>query len=547
MTGSNSTTLSRISESQGPTEYFCSRKQGDTWILTDTTTFTASIVTSAVACPLTVLLNILVIFAVKTRKELQKNSNILLVSLAVSDLLVGAISMPLSITRDAFLLKRKFGVTGVSICRIALANDLVLCTSACCSLYHMTGIAWERQRAVRKWWNYKLIVTKKRVVCCVVISWLLSFLKTVLARGLIRAGVNYRYVKIVQFIVSLNVPFGLALIGYFYLMANIAVRRRKLNNMRGIAAQARQRMERNIAKTTAILTFALLISYLPSVVVVFASTKMPILREISVFRWTELLTQLNSLANPLLYCLILNRHFKIEVVKTLKGEYEDLRQFQLSFRRSSRSRRPEVLHDFQDFKGEKIQGDHPEKFESCDAFLANYARCQEPRIIMKEVYANSSDSTSSDAIKLVICVDIHQPKPIRWKLPKEAAAKYDQSQCSLKDTCSVPCDGKNIRLMSKKRNQEDVQVPEQEYRTKRSNESEDTNDFKELSEGTEDYRGKTSASGVFMIHDDDSPHEPIFCPLFSTTEAYQGWENHIKARDGIILTFQKLKCDTCQI
>lgn len=184
MTGSNSTTLSRISESQGPTEYFCSRKQGDTWILTDTTTFTASIVTSAVACPLTVLLNILVIFAVKTRKELQKNSNILLVSLAVSDLLVGAISMPLSITRDAFLLKRKFGVTGVSICRIALANDLVLCTSACCSLYHDWNCLGEAKGGEKV---VELQTDCHQKTCCLLRGYLVA---AVLSENCSRAWIN---------------------------------------------------------------------------------------------------------------------------------------------------------------------------------------------------------------------------------------------------------------------------------------------------------------------------------------------------------------------
>ena len=50
----------------------------------------------------TILLNAFIILAIKLRKELQKASNILLSSLAVTDLLVGAIVMPTSAIIDFF-------------------------------------------------------------------------------------------------------------------------------------------------------------------------------------------------------------------------------------------------------------------------------------------------------------------------------------------------------------------------------------------------------------------------------------------------------------
>ena len=97
-------------------------------------------------------------------------------------------------------------------------------------------------------------------------------------RGLVRAGVNHKFIEIVDSIVSLPVLFSLVLIGYFYCMVYISVHRQKLNDIRGIRTQARQTMERSIADTTAIIvTFALRISYLPSLVVILAGTKMPFL------------------------------------------------------------------------------------------------------------------------------------------------------------------------------------------------------------------------------------------------------------------------------
>lgn len=67
--------------------------------------------------------------------------------MAVADMLVGAASMPLSISLDVLLLRKDLSHT---ICEIAFANQLVLYASACTSLYHLTVIAWERYVAVTK-------------------------------------------------------------------------------------------------------------------------------------------------------------------------------------------------------------------------------------------------------------------------------------------------------------------------------------------------------------------------------------------------------------
>ena len=108
-----------IDPSESPSVYFCPTKPIYTWILTETAAFYVSITTKSIASPLTVLLNVLIIVAVKKRRALQKNSSILLASMAVSDLLVGAVSMPLTTALDILLLHKKLSLT---ICKIAGAN-----------------------------------------------------------------------------------------------------------------------------------------------------------------------------------------------------------------------------------------------------------------------------------------------------------------------------------------------------------------------------------------------------------------------------------------
>ena len=96
----------------------------------------------SIAAPAAVILNILVIAAVRSRKELQKNPNILLSSMAVADVLVGAINMPLSATVD-FVISRQ--VFKDHICLVDLINVYLMYALAACTLYHLILIAWERE------------------------------------------------------------------------------------------------------------------------------------------------------------------------------------------------------------------------------------------------------------------------------------------------------------------------------------------------------------------------------------------------------------------
>ena len=73
------------------------------WDLNDSTTRWALATVISIACPSTVVLNTLVMVILKKEKELQKSSNILLFSLAITDLLVGAICMPLDAISDLLI------------------------------------------------------------------------------------------------------------------------------------------------------------------------------------------------------------------------------------------------------------------------------------------------------------------------------------------------------------------------------------------------------------------------------------------------------------
>ena len=94
-----------------------------------------------------ILLNALVIIAFKTRKELQKNSHILLCSLAVTDLLLDAIF----ILTWAIVDLRIIGQVSVErVCTLLVINTNLIACLLFSSLYRLTAIAWERYVAIRK-------------------------------------------------------------------------------------------------------------------------------------------------------------------------------------------------------------------------------------------------------------------------------------------------------------------------------------------------------------------------------------------------------------
>ena len=217
----DSTDLDAIASSQVLSELFCPLIQ--TWVLSDTTLFKITVAVTTIICPVTIFLNILMIIAMKRRRDLQRNnSNILLASLAVAGVLVGAVSMPLTIISDVLVLAKFLNVGG--FCGIAFVNDTVLYIGSCSSVYHPAAIAWERYVAIGEWRNFKVIVTRGRVKKFARISWLLAALTPIPPSAVKIAGVEYKYPLFVDIACVLPGTVCLMLIGYFYIRVFLGVR-----------------------------------------------------------------------------------------------------------------------------------------------------------------------------------------------------------------------------------------------------------------------------------------------------------------------------------
>ena len=214
---------------------------------------------ASIISPAAVLLNALVIIAVMKRRELQKLSNILLSSMAVTDLLVGAICIPLSAI-DGFLLPYQI-VAAQHICTLDVATVWLSLTLTFCSLFHLVLIAWERYVAIRKWRYHRDTLTKSRLKKLAAIAWI-SGPVFVLSPFLISLAVSGRTIVVV-FLVS--TCFILALIVYFYVMVYLEIRKRKFSQILQVSVLVLLKTEYRVAKTTALVTAALFLSFVPVV------------------------------------------------------------------------------------------------------------------------------------------------------------------------------------------------------------------------------------------------------------------------------------------
>ena len=109
----NNTTVSHDFTYASISLYFCQKPPYLIWELTNTTLPWILDVVIFTAAPVTTVLNILVVVALNKSRELQKLSNILLCSMAVTDLITGAITMPMSAIVDVLMLTR---VSVVHVC-----------------------------------------------------------------------------------------------------------------------------------------------------------------------------------------------------------------------------------------------------------------------------------------------------------------------------------------------------------------------------------------------------------------------------------------------
>ena len=260
----------------------------------------AAISAEAVMIPFTVLFNALVIFLVWRKRYLRKQKPcVLLACLAGTDLLVGAVVLPLAITGHAFRLSR------APICvldAVALGCTYIACGA---SLWHLVVISGERYVAIKHALRYETLVTTRRLTAAVGAAWAITI--TTSLSGLINIVVTNDD-TILYGIILVAVPATLVMIG-FCQVAVFLESRRHLQHI--LAHQVSEAAAKEIlkkeqgARTTTLVVGALLLSYAPAILYdsVTLTVRFSVEAKLGAFLVMEIFLFANSLFSPIMYCI----------------------------------------------------------------------------------------------------------------------------------------------------------------------------------------------------------------------------------------------------
>ncbi|XP_028432057.1 histamine H1 receptor [Perca flavescens] len=118
---------------------------------------------------LTIMMNLLVLYAVKREKSLHTVGNLYIVSLSVADLIVGTTVMPLNLV---YLLEDEWKL-GRAVCQFWLIMDYVASTA---SIFSLFILCLDRYRSVRQPLKYLKYRTRGKASVMISGAWLLSMM-----------------------------------------------------------------------------------------------------------------------------------------------------------------------------------------------------------------------------------------------------------------------------------------------------------------------------------------------------------------------------------
>ena len=284
--------------------------------------FIFKIAINSLTCPFIILLNILVIVAVKTKRHLRSKSNIALVCLATTDLLVGLFVQPLLIASASLLVKGEANM----FCTAFKVSEQVTLKYCVASLHHLLLISAERYIAIKHSLQYDNLVTEIRIIIASGLVWATTIFLPLEDMSTTRkqsAG---------KLTVLLTVPLFLPFFAMIYF--NVAVYGEVRRNQKRIAAnqvslEAKEKLLKNNKAyfLTVMVLLAVFLCYIPTNIC-FA-----IFRSVSdsighvVVHLVSLMPILNSLINPLIYVVRI-RHFRVAFIQLLSrktiSQAEDL-------------------------------------------------------------------------------------------------------------------------------------------------------------------------------------------------------------------------------
>ena len=286
-----------------------------------TTPVTASLIFLSVinllVSPCSILLNVLVIVAVKTSPRLKTNHHILLASLAGTDLLTGAISQPLLIAEEIYLLKGS-SLNSYSFCFLRNVSAITAMTPVIASLQHLALLSIERYLAITYPFKYLELITELPLNASVVTVWAVATLFTVLTSV---------YTVNNAFILNFRRVITVASISIL-IFCHFAVYREARSQILKIATQqistearAVFLKEKKALITTTMVIGVVFLSFVPLIIFrpVLKSLIGPPAWKFVLLYALKSLALCNSVCNPLIYCAR-NREFRKAFERLLRRQ-----------------------------------------------------------------------------------------------------------------------------------------------------------------------------------------------------------------------------------
>ncbi|XP_070979360.1 trace amine-associated receptor 13c-like [Oncorhynchus clarkii lewisi] len=277
--------------------------------LLSTSTYITLYIFFSLISAVTVFLNLLVIISISHFKQLHTPTNLLILSLAVSDLLVGLIVIPVmtvAIMEPCWGFGKYFCVFPIYIA--------CLCTSL--SLGNLVLISIDRYVAVCDPLLYHSKITITRIMCCISITWCYCIIYRA-------ANINYFvnvqvpsrclkecttvegsiWVNFTDLVITMVVPCSIIITLYMKIFVVARSQARKVfskeaASVSGVKTLQANKSERKASKTLAIVIFNYLICWIPSLFVFYFFS---FLRDYLLSYFISFLSFVNSLINPIIY------------------------------------------------------------------------------------------------------------------------------------------------------------------------------------------------------------------------------------------------------
>ncbi|XP_020331960.2 trace amine-associated receptor 8c-like [Oncorhynchus kisutch] len=257
----------------------------------------------------TVFLNVLVIISISHFKQLHTPTNLLILSLAVSDLLVGLIVIPVA---TLTIMEPCWGF-GEYFCVFQFYITF-LCTTL--SLGNLVLISIDRYVAVCDPLLYHSKITITGTICCISVTWCCCILyDAVIIQNFVNVQTPSRcltecvivegitWVNIIYIVFIMVVPCSIIITLYMKIFVVARSQARKVFSKEaasesGVQTVHANKSERKAAKTLGIVVFTYLLSWIPSLFIYFVFS---VIGDHLISYFTSYLAFVNSLINPIIY------------------------------------------------------------------------------------------------------------------------------------------------------------------------------------------------------------------------------------------------------